>query len=581
MAPSPLALAAAQAIHPALPEPAALGVEELAELLTPPPDPKLGDLALPCFRLAKTLRKPPQAIAADLASAVQTGDVVSEAHAAGPYLNLRLAPGAVAARVAAPLARALPEAAPRRDGRVMVEFSQPNTHKAFHVGHLRNVILGEAVCRILEAAGYDVVRANYIGDIGLHVIKWLWNYMKYHNGEAPPAEDKTRWMGDLYAEATRRLDEHPELEAEVRALFARWDARDPEVVALWEKTRQWSLEGFEQIYRLLDVHFDRVYFESEVEEPGKELVERMIEMGIATDERPEGPVVVHLDQLLGLEKETYRSYVVLRSDGTSLYATKDLPLAILKFQEYPDLAQSIYVIDVRQSLYLKQIFKTLELMGYEWADRLYHLAYEIVNLPGNVTMSSRAGTVVLLDDLVREARARARAVVEEKNPSLDPETKDRVAFAVALGAIKYTMLARENTKIVTFDWEQALDFEGVAAPYIQYAHVRASSILRKAGGPLPPPHAPQHDLHPTEITLISLLASLPEVVQRAAKEYKPLHIANLAYELAKAFNDFYNQCPVLQAEPATRDFRLRLVAATRQALANALRLLGIQAPEVM
>ena len=465
--------------------------------------------------------------------------------------------------------------------RVMVEFSQPNTHKAFHVGHLRNVILGEAVCRILEAAGYEVVRANYIGDIGLHVIKWLWNYMKYHAGEEPPAEDKTRWMGDLYAEATRRLDEHPELDAEVRALFARWDARDPEVVALWEKTRQWSLEGFDQIYRLLEVHFDRVYFESEVEEPGKKLVERLIEMGIATDERPEGPVVVHLDRLLGLEKETYRSYVVLRSDGTSLYATKDLPLAILKFQEYPDLAQSIYVIDVRQSLYLKQIFKTLELMGYPWADRLYHLAYEIVNLPGNVTMSSREGTVVLLDDLVREAQARARAVVEEKNPQLDEALKDEVALSVALGAIKYPMLARENTKIVTFDWQQALDFEGVAAPYIQYAHVRANSILRKADFAVPTSLAPTHDLHPTEIELISRIASLPGMVQRAAEEYKPLHIANLAYEMARAFNDFYNQCPVLTAEPPVRDFRLRLVAAAKQALANALHLLAIPAPPVM
>ncbi len=525
--------------------------------------------------------------AAQLAQAVaeHLGDLpgFAKIEAVKGYLNFYFDPAVYSQRVLDEVlaqGAAFGRGAPKGQ-RVMVEFSQPNTHKAFHVGHLRNVILGEAVCRILEAAGYEVVRANYIGDIGLHVIKWLWNYMKYHNGEEPPAQDKTRWMGDLYAEAVRRLDENPALEAEVRALFARWDARDPEIVALWEKTRQWSLEGFEQVYRLLEVHFHRVYFESEVEEPGKELVERMIEMGIATDERPEGPVVVHLDRLLGLEKETYRSYVVLRSDGTSLYATKDLPLAILKFQEYPDLAQSIYVIDVRQSLYLKQIFKTLELMGYEWADRLYHLAYEIVNLPGNVTMSSREGTVVLLDDLVREARARARAVVEEKNPGLDEALKDEVALAVALGAIKYPMLARDNTKIVTFDWQQALDFEGVAAPYIQYAHVRANSILRKVDFALPESRLPTHPLHPAEVELISRIADLPAVVQRAAAEYKPLHIANLAYELARAFNDFYNQCPVLNAEPPVRDFRLRLVAAAKQAIANALGLLAIPAPQVM
>ncbi len=525
-----------------------------------------------------------QQIAEMVAAALGTPPGFQRVEAVRGYLNLYFDPAIYSRRV---LDTALTERErfgylPSRGQRVMVEYSQPNTHKAFHVGHLRNVILGESVCRILEAAGYDVVRANYIGDIGLHVIKWLWNYINYHRGEEPPAEGKIRWMGDLYAEAVKRLEANPDLEAEVRALFARWDARDPEIVALWEKTRQWSLEGFDEVYDRLGVRFDRVYFESEVEEPGKKLVEEMIAKGIATDERPDGPVVVHLDELLGLEKETYRSYVVLRSDGTSLYATKDLPLAILKFQEYPDLARSIYVIDVRQSLYMQQIFKTLEVMGYPWADRLYHLAYEVVNLPGNVTMSSREGTVVLLEDLMREAAARARAVVEEKNPALDDATKDAVAEAVGMGAIKYTMLARENTKIVTFDWDRALDFNGVAAPYIQYAHVRANSILRKAEGHIPAPLTPTHTLHPAEVELISQLAQLPEAVRRAAEEFKPLHIANQAYAIAKAFNDFYNQCPVLNAEEAAvRAFRLRLVAASKHALANTLRLLAIDAPERM
>jgi arginyl-tRNA synthetase len=460
---------------------------------------------------------------------------------------------------------------------VMVEYSQPNTHKSFHVGHLRNVILGGSICRILEFAGNDVIRANYLGDIGLHVVKWMWNYLKNHEGEQP-GEDKTHWMNDIYAEADRLFQE-PENEAEVRALYARWNARDPEIVDLWKRTREWSLEGFEQIYDLMGEHFDRIYFESEVEDSGSELVEKLIADGLATDGRPEEPVFIDLDKALGTDDE-YRVLVILRSDGSSLYATKDLPLAIKKFEEY-GLDRSIYVIDVRQSLYLKQIFKTLALLGYEWADKLYHLAYELVNLPGNVTMASREGTVVLFDDLVKEATRRAKAIVEEKNPELSEDAKESIALAVALGALKYTMLSRDNTKVVTFDWDAALDFNGQAAPYIQYAHVRAGSILRKAGEEMPAEVPFPADLEKTEVNLIELMTRLPAEVQRAAADLRPLVIANLAFDLAKAFNDFYNTCQVLNAEPNVRAYRLRLVAAAKQVIATSLNLLGIEAPNMM
>lgn len=464
--------------------------------------------------------------------------------------------------------------------RVMVEFSQPNTHKAFHVGHLRSAILGDCLCRLLEGAGYEVVRANYFGDIGLHVIKWLWNYMKHHAGEEPTA-DVTRWMGDLYAEASRRLDEDPALETEVRQVYARWDQQEPELVALWRKTRQWSLDGFDQMYQVLGIRFDKLYANSQAEMPGKQVVKELLEKGIAIDERPEGPVIVKLDQLLGLQKEKYRVLVVLRSDNTALYSTEDLALAKIKFSDYPDLYQSLYVVDVRQSLHFQQVFKTLEIAGYEWAPRCEHLPYELVNLPGNVVMASREGTVVLLEDLIREAHARALAVVEEKNPDLSSAEKNSVALAVGLGAIKYPMLARENNRIVTFDWQTALDFNGQAAPYIQYAQVRANSILRRMEAPLPGTLRPEHDLHPSEVQLIDWISRLPDEVQRAAAEYKPLAIATIGYETARAFTEFYAACPVLKAETPVREFRLRLVAAARQAMANALALLGISAPEMM
>ena len=462
--------------------------------------------------------------------------------------------------------------------RVMVEFSQPNTHKAFHVGHLRNVILGNAICNILEQSGDEVVRANYLGDMGLHVIKWLWCYTKYHNDEEPTG-DITRWMGDIYAEASRRYEDEPDAEPEVRALFARWDRRDEDVVELWKKTRKWSLDGFAEIYAQLGVKFDHLYFESEVEDSGKVIVDELIEKGLAVDERPEGAVVVKLDDLCGT-KEKYRVLVVLRSDGTSLYATKDLSLAIKKFEQF-SLTRSVYVIDVRQSLYMQQIFKTMDLMGYPWAKNLYHLAYEIVNLPGNLTMSSRDGTVVFLQDLINEATARALTIVNEKNPELSDETKQSIAHSVAMGALKYSMLSRDNTKIVTFDWEAALDFNGQAAPYIQYAAVRANSILRKAGGAFPEPVQPEYELTPSEIELIDLIARVPKEIQRSAKEMKTLYIANMAYDLAQAYNNFYRQCPVIQAEENVRNYRLRLSAAARQTIEVCLGILGIDTPEIM
>ncbi|MCW5876763.1 MAG: arginine--tRNA ligase, partial [Anaerolineales bacterium] len=437
------------------------------------------------------------------------------------------------------------------------------------------------LANILEAAGYDMVRANYIGDFGKDVIKWVWNYSQRHQGEQPPAEDVTRWMGDLYAEASRELENNVAGEEEIRQLFNQWEDESSEVHALWQTTRQWSLDGFNEIYQQMGIRFDRIYYESEMEKLARPIVEQLIADGIAVDERGEdGPVVVKLDQLLGLEQEKFRVLVLMRSDGTSLYGAWDLALAQVKFQDY-ELAKSIYVVDVRQSLHFQQVFKTLELAGHgDIIEKVLHIPYEVVNLPGNIIISSREGVVVLLEELIREATRRSAEIVAEKNPELDEVTRLQVARQVGLAAIKFPMLARENTKIATFDWEAALDFNGQAAPYIQYAQVRANSILRRAGE-TGSAAAPAHELHQSEIDLIELISQLPDTVQRAAAEYKTLHITNLAYEIAKAFNDFYNQCPVLNAEGDVRAFRLGLVAAARQALANSLVLLGIEAPDVM
>ncbi len=504
-----------------------------------------------------------------------------KAEAVNGYLNLYFDPHVFALQVIDSVL-SLGQAFGRGEAthrKIMVEYSQPNTHKAFHVGHLRNMVLGSSITNILEFAGNDVIPANYIGDIGLHVIKWLWNYMTYHAGETPPKDGMTRWMGSLYAEAVKRLEGEPLLEEQVRELFKRWDERDPQIFALWEQTRQWSLEAFNQVYDILNIHFDRVYFESEVEDSGKDIVNALIEKGIARDERPEGAVIIDLDSILGT-KEEYRVLVILRSDGTSLYSTKDLSLAINKFTEY-DLDQSVYVIDVRQSLYMKQIFKVMELMGYDWAQKCHHLAYEIVNLPGNVTIASREGTVVLLEDLIAEAEKRALAIVEGKNPDLAMDMKAAIAREVAIGAIKYSLLSRDNTKIITFDWDAAMDVNGQAAPYIQYAAVRANSILRKVQFTIPESEHVGYTLSREEIELVDYLARFPQEVQRASKDFKPMLISNYAFDLARMFSNFYNNCPVLTADGQTRTFRLRMVAASKQVITNSLGLLGIEVPDVM
>lgn len=641
------------------------------------------------------VRERAQAIAEQLASWLSTHGDFARVEAVNGYVNIVYDTGRFANEVLRTVlvtGREFGRGAPRGE-RVMVEYSQPNTHKAFHIGHLRNVCLGNALSRILRFAGFDVLEANYIGDIGLHVIKCLWCYLRFHQGEEPPREQRGRWLGEIYAEADRRLNyrndvvellneiarddqvfvqaidrllkelwkEHkvgediayllgqishgreikpeafyddqtivkfwpilgrqleqelietraaaeqepgardrlaqleewyerwrrlaatldwwphvPQWEREVRETFQRWERKDPEFVRLWEETRAWSMEEFLRIYEELDVHFDVWFFESEVEEEGRQIVRELLERGIA--EISDGLPVVKIDEKLGLEKETYRTLPILRSDGTTLYSTKDLALTKRKFEQYK-VDRAIWVVDVRQTLYLQQIFKVMELWGFEQASKCYHLAYETVMLPSGA-MSSRLGNVVLYEDVARQVLKRAREIIEEKNPTLPPAVKESVARQVGLGSLKYGMLSRDNNRVIVFDIEEALSFEGHAAPYIQYAHARACRILEKVDA-LPEGPYVLEDLTREESDLIEQIALFPDEVQRAADEYKPLVIANYVYELAKRFNEFYRVCPVLQAPEPQRSARLAMVAATRQTLANGLALLGIAAPEVM
>lgn len=528
---------------------------------------------------------------------------ISHSEAVKGYLNLYFVTSDVAGRV---VDRVLVQGADFGRGdpkgeRVMVEYAQPNTHHSFHIGHYRNTILGESLARVVQFAGFDTVRASYPGDLGLGVITVLWAYDKFHRGQEPAdLHERGQWLLKIYVEATNLLtekeNETPEekaqreaYEAERREMYRKWDAGDPAVRQLWLETREWSMLELHDILKMMDVRIDVWFYESEADEPSKKIVEELIARGIATDERPEGPVIVNIDEKLGLAKEKYRTAVILRSDGTTLYLTKDLALAREKFEKY-HVDRSIYVVDNRQSLHFQQVFKILELWGFEQAGKCFHLAYGFVSLPEGA-MSARRGRVVLFKDVYDEAVQRVLAVIAEKNPGMPEGERRGVAEKIGMGAMAYSMLSVDNNRDMVFDVDEALSFDGRTGPYIQNAFVRANSILKKAGEKLQvegekmdslDSAAFDFELTPQEIVLIEQMSRLPGVVQQAAQEYRPLVVASYVYELANAFHSFYHSVPVLQAEePSIRAARLRLVMAAKQVLANALALLGITAPEVM
>jgi len=554
-----------EALRAALPEDVSVSVSDLVR----PPQVEMGDLAFPCFAASKALKKSPAAIATEVAAALKI-DGVAEVRAFGPYVNFFFDKKAFATAV---LEDVLGRAWEYADGaktaeKIMVEYGQANTHKELHVGHLRNFALGLSVSRLLSAAGNEVIQVNYPGDIGAHVAKCLWAYKKFHAYDELPA-DKGRFLGQMYIEASRRIDEDESLKLEVAEVQRKLEAREPEWQALWEETRRWSMEELTAVYAELGCFYDRVYFESEVEVPGKELVATMLEKGIAKKGDRDATIVDLEDEGLGV-------FLVLKGDGASLYSTKELALAHLKFAEYPDLTQSVIVVDNRQSQYFRQFFATLKRLGFD--KPMSHLAYDFVTLADGA-MSSRKGNVITYEDFRDEMTARVLAETKARHEDWSEDKQKKNAWAIAEGAMKFGMLKQDNDKAIVFDVAAALSFDGFTGPYVQYAHARLSSILAKATGETVSVCAVSDDA--VEFALLRKVADLPGMVLDAANAHRPSLMAQYLFELAQEANAFYRDVPVLNAEPAVRARRLAAVAATRQALARGLWLLGIAAPEEM
>jgi len=597
MSDASLAAAAARALHPFLPEAAGLTLAEVQSALVATPDPALGDLAFPSFKLAKALRKAPPQIAADLAASITTGisaqpdsSIIARATAAGAYVNLHLDLGQAAALVLLPLARA-DFHAPRATGtRVMVEYSQPNTHKAFHVGHLRNLCLGDALVRLLRADGDEVVAANYLGDVGAHIAKCLWWYLDRMGAPEPPPEHRGEWLGELYSAASNQLELWDEqakagdaaaaaalaaAKARTTQLLQQLEARDPELQRVWSRTRQWSLDDFAEIYAWLGVAFDRVFYESEVDEPGLQLVDEFLQKGVFVVS--EGAVGVVNDEIKHMP-----FFMLRKRDGTGLYATKDLALARLKFEEYR-IDRSIYVVDVRQSDHFRHVFLTLKKMGFAQAERCQHVPYEMVELPDG-PMATRKGNIVLFRSLRQQMTAHIRREYLDQFKDSWPESEiAATADALAISAIKYGMLARDVNQKIVFDMAAWLELIGNTGPYLEYTHARARSILDKCaevGKSLQPGADAQVTAalaEPSERELVLALDRLPAAVHAAAHQLRPALLCTYLFELAQSFNRFVTNCPVKPSEGPLLQARLLLVTAAANSLRHLLGLLGIPA----
>ena len=467
---------------------------------------------------------------------------------------------------------------PSTGRRIMVEFSSPNTNKPLHLGHIRNNLLGSSVSDLLKAAGNEVIKATLVNDRGVHICKSMYAWAKLFDGATPESTGikGDHLVGDCYVAYAKLEKEHPEVIDDVHRMLVKWEEGDPAVRALWEKMNGWVFDGFDQTYKALGISFDRTYYEHDTYLLGKELVQKGLDSGVFVRD-PDGSVWCDLTAD-GLDRK-----LLLRSDGTSVYMTQDLGTAERRFAEYA-LDSHIYVVGNEQDYHFKVLKLVLSKLGFGWADQIYHLSYGMVELPEG-KMKSREGTVVDADDLIEKMYQEARATSEAsgKLDGIPEEEKDRLYRMIGLGALKYFILKVDPKKTMLFDPKESIDFNGNTGPFIQYTHARICSILRKASeSGLDAAVADESVLSPKEVRLVKLIASYPQKVAEAAEALSPAVLANFSYDLAKEFNQYYHETPVLKEQDATTlAMRLSLLGTIARTLRSAMGILGIELPERM
>ncbi len=552
------------------------GIRTSKEILEVPPQEEFGDIAFPCFDLAKIEKKNPQLIAEDIAKKIKISknSLISKVESKGGYVNFffnYLTLSKIILKNIIGKKGKYGSSAIGKNKKIVIDFSAPNIGKPMHVGHIRSTIIGDSLIKIYDFLGYKTIGINYLGDIGLHIGKIIVAYELWLNKKALK-QDPIKELLRLYVKFCKQekiefqegQDEEfggNEWTDKAKEKLRLLESGDKRTIEVWHEIIKESKKGFDRVYKLLNVGFDEITGQSKFSDMGKEIVLEGVKKGIAKQEE---------DNAIYIELEKIPKKYILRSNGTASYITQDIGAAVERYEKYK-FDKMIYVTDYRQESHFHQLFEILERFGYSFHDKCIHLPFGTVNF-GKEIMSTREGKVVFLEDVLKKTIEKAEDEIRKRKTKGDAEK-------IGISSIKYIILKNDPIKDVEFSWESALSFEGNAGPYLQYAYTRCSGILGKSKKWKPSYSA--RELTNCEKTLVKILSRFPKIVEQSSNDLRPNYVCNYVYELAVAFNNFYENCPVIKAEKKIKNFRLTLVKSAQTVLKNCLELLGIEPVEKM
>lgn len=552
--------------------------DEIKSMIEIPQDQSMGDYAFPCFRLAKTMRKAPNLIAAELAEKLQGEQLFSEISPVNAYVNMFVSREEMMKSTVSEVLEEKENFGRSDIGgnkKVIVEFSSPNIAKPFHIGHIRSTVIGNSLSKIYDALGYDVFKINHLGDYGTQFGKMICAYRRWGNREDVINSPIKTLLG-YYTKFHVEVEEHPELEDEARAIFTKLEQGSKEEVELWQWFREESLKEFQRVYDMLGIEFDSYNGESFYSDKMPRFEKELSDKGLLQESNGA--------QVVDLEEYKLGTALIKKSDGSSLYITRDIAAAVYRKENY-DFYKNIYVVATQQNLHFQQLFKILELMGYDWANQCVHVPFGMVRLEEG-TMSTRHGRVVFLEDVLNGAIEKTREIIEEKNPNI--ENLEEITSRVGIGAVVFNELSNNRIKDYTFKWDQILNFDGETGPYVQYTHARCASLLRKAGEDIV---AMAQDPKNVDFALLAksdsayeltkLIYAFPGVVEQAGEKYEPSIITRHIIDIAQCFNKFYHDEHIIVDDEVEKTSKIALVIATKRVIATGIGLLGMKAPERM